>query len=81
VCINKYDLNTENTAVIESMAADGGFPVVGKVPFDTEFTRAMVQAATLIEYDAKSATSGILRRVWSTILSSPAMSAGQRTAA
>lgn len=81
VCINKYDLNTENTAVIESMAADGGFPVVGKVPFDTGFTKAMIEAATLIEYDAKGATSGILRRVWSTILRSPAMSAGQRTAA
>jgi MinD superfamily P-loop ATPase len=43
VCINKFDLNPDNSATIERMARDGGLPVVGRVPFDPAFTRAMVQ--------------------------------------
>ncbi len=81
VCINKFDLNPDNSMTIENMARESGLPVVGRVPYDTAFTHAMVQATTLIEHDADGSTSGCLRRVWQTIINTPAMTAGQRTAA
>jgi MinD superfamily P-loop ATPase len=75
VCINKFDLNPENSATIENMARDEGLPVVGRVPFDPNFTRAMVQGKTLIEYDACGPASESIRQVWSAIMGSPAMTA------
>lgn len=81
VCINKHDLNPDNSAVIDHMAREGGLPVVGRIPFDPAFTSAMVRATTLVEYDAGGATSACLRRVWETICRTSAMAEGQPTAA
>ena len=68
VCINKYDLNLENSAEIESLAGAGDYPVVGRVPFDPVFTRAMVQGQTLFEYDGQGPAGQHLRRVWDVII-------------
>ena len=81
VCINKFDLNPENTTTIENMARDGGLPVVGRVPFDPAFTRAMVQGKTLLEFDGNGSAASVLRQVWAAIINTPAMTAGQQTAA
>ena len=81
VCINKFDLNLENTTTIENMARDGGLPVVGRVPFDPAFTRAMVQGKTLLEFDGNGSAASVLRQVWAAIMNTPAMTAGQQTAA
>ena len=81
VCINKFDLNRENSATIEKMARDGGLPVVGRVPFDPAFTKAMIQAQSLVEFDDGGLAAAHLRRVWTTIMSTPAMTAEQPTAA
>lgn len=75
VCINKFDLNLENSDKIEKIANDAGLPVVGRVPFDPDFTHAMVQGKTLIEYDARGPASESVRQVWSAIMASPAMTA------
>jgi len=75
VCINKFDLNTENCVKIETIANDAGLPVVGRIPFDPNFTRAMVQGKTLIEYDESGPASQSIRQVWSAIMGSPAMTA------
>ncbi|MFO7713734.1 P-loop NTPase [Desulfosarcina sp.] len=75
VCINKYDLNPDNSATIERMASEGGLPVVGCIPFDPAFTRAMVQGKTLLEYDANGSAGEHLRKVWAAILRTPAMTA------
>jgi MinD superfamily P-loop ATPase len=76
VCINKFDLNPDNTATIEQMARDGNVPVVGRVPFDAAFTRAMVQGKTLMEYDGAGSAGEHLRKVWEYIINTPAMTAG-----
>jgi len=81
VCINKFDLNPENSATIERMARDGGLPVVGRIPFDPAFTQAMVQGKTLLEFDGNGSAAGGLRQVWAAIINTPAMTAGQQTAA
>lgn len=75
VCINKYDLNPQNSAKIETMAREGELPVVGRVPFDPAFTRAMVQGVTLVEFDAKGEAAKQLKTIWQAILQVPAMTA------
>jgi len=73
VCINKFDLNPENSAKIENLARAGGYLVVGRVPFDPVFTRAMVQGQTLLEYDGKGLAGQYVRSVWDAIVHSEAM--------
>jgi MinD superfamily P-loop ATPase len=73
VCINKYDLNTENSAKIETLAREGNLPIVGRVPFDPVFTRAMVLGQTVLEYDGHGPVGEHLRRVWASILNAGAM--------
>jgi MinD superfamily P-loop ATPase len=75
VCINKFDLNLDNCATIERMARDGGVPIVGRVPFDPAFTRAMVQGQTLLEFDGNGPAGDHLRQVWANIMRTSAMAA------
>ncbi len=75
ICINKFDLNTENTEAIEKMATENEVPVVGRIPFDPTFTRAMVQGKTLLEFDGNAAASDYIRRLWDAVMQTPAMMA------
>lgn len=75
VCINKFDLNPENCSRIEALAREGDFPVVGRVPYDPVFTRAMVQGKTLFEYDGEGTAAEHLRSVWKRIMNTAAMAA------
>jgi len=79
VCINKYDLNVENCTTIEKMTRDGGLPVVGRVPFDPLFTKAMVQGKTLPEFDGNGTASDHVRQVWAQIMRTAAMVADEST--
>ena len=63
VCINKYEVNEENTAAIEKFCTDRGVEVVGKIPYDLAFTRAMMEEKTIVEYDASS----VVKEVWNRI--------------
>jgi MinD superfamily P-loop ATPase len=49
VIINKFDLNLEQTASIETFCLDKGYPVVGKLPHDSVITEAMVQQLAVTE--------------------------------
>ncbi|HDP98867.1 MAG TPA: (4Fe-4S)-binding protein [bacterium] len=50
VCVNKYDLNAEMTDQIEGYCQENNIGFVGKIPYDTIVTDAMVQAKTIIEF-------------------------------
>ena len=50
-------------------------PVVGRVPFDQAFTRAMVKGKTLMEFDGNSSAGEHLRQVWGKIMHTAAMTA------
>ena len=50
VLINKYDINLENTENITKFCQSEKIEVVGKIPFDNAFTRAMVEGKTIIDY-------------------------------
>ncbi len=73
VCINKYDLNPQNSARIERLARESDFPVVGRVPFDSVFTRAMVKGQTILEYDGGGIAGQHLRSVWEAVIHCAAM--------
>lgn len=64
VCVNKYDLNPDITREIEEYAAEKNIGCLGRIPFDPLFTRAMIQAQTLFEYDGDSASGLAVREIW-----------------
>lgn len=51
VLINKADLNPDMTRQIEAVTRHKGLPVVGRLDYDPAFTRAQIQAQTVMEYD------------------------------
>jgi MinD superfamily P-loop ATPase len=73
VCVNKCDLNMENTAAIESMAASKGLPVVGRVPFDPAFVSAMVQARTITEFEPRGSAARAVADLWAAIMETETM--------
>jgi len=50
VCINKYDLNEDNTRQIGNYCLKQGIEVAGRIPFDNVVTEAMVHGAPVVEY-------------------------------
>ncbi len=58
----------EQTQAIEKLAKKHEMIVMGRVPFDPSFTKAMIQRQTVSEYDNKSAASQAVAKVWDNIL-------------
>ncbi len=50
VCINKADVNPEETREIAGRARHYGMEVVGEIPYDEAFTKAQIMKATVTEY-------------------------------
>lgn len=50
VCINKYDINEEQTHNIEKFCSSQGVGVVGRIPFDTVVTEAISHGLPVVEY-------------------------------
>ncbi len=69
VCINKIDLYPEGAARIEAYCQRQGLPLIGKLPFDTTITRAMVQGQPVTAYQPDSAISQALKAAWERVLS------------
>jgi len=63
VCVNKYDLNTENSSSIEEFCETNEIEVVGKIPFDSIFTEAMIAAKPVIEYAPESSVSKAIKEL------------------
>jgi MinD superfamily P-loop ATPase len=66
VCINKYDLNEENTRQIESHCLSQGVPIAGKIPFDNVVTLSIIQGVPVVEYSSGRVTQEI-ERMWHTL--------------
>jgi MinD superfamily P-loop ATPase len=64
VCVNKYDINEENTERILNFCASKGVEVVGKIPFDCIVTEAMVAGKPMMEYAPKSNVSKAIEELW-----------------
>lgn len=68
VCINKADLFPQGTVEIEVFCEQKGFPVIGRLPFDTVVTEAMVQGQPVTEYRPDSPVSQALLAAWERVL-------------
>ena len=64
VCVNKFDLNLELTREIEKYAKEKEIACLGRIPFDPIFTKAMIQAQTVFEYDGQSNVGDAIRSTW-----------------
>ncbi len=64
MCVNKFDLNPEQTNGIEEFAKGENIHVLGRIPFDPVFIKSMVQGQTIFEYDGDSQTSQTVASVW-----------------
>jgi MinD superfamily P-loop ATPase len=64
VCINKFDLNPEVGRGIEAYARAKNIAVMGRIPFDPAFTRAMVQGQNIVEFDPHSQGCAAVERIW-----------------
>ena len=70
VCINKYDINRENTRRIVEFCESNSIEVAGNIPFDSLVTRAMVAGKPVVEHSPKSMVSKEIEEVWERILTS-----------
>jgi MinD superfamily P-loop ATPase len=68
VCVNKYDLNEENTGRIAAFCKSNGVEVVGKIPFDQIVTEAMVAGKPIVEYSPESSVSQAIKEMWQSTL-------------
>jgi len=68
VCVNKYDINEENTEQIVNFCVSRDVEVVGKIPFDPIVTKAMVAGKPIVEYASKSEVSEAIDELWKRIL-------------
>ncbi len=65
VCINKYDINQEKTNEIIEYCSRKDILIAGRIPYSEDFTKAMVEGKTIIEYGSE--ISGAVRKVWDEI--------------
>jgi len=63
VCINKYDINLDNSSAIEGYCKKNKLEVVGKILYNPEVTKAMVNKKSVIEYSCGELTKEI-ERIW-----------------
>jgi len=66
VCINKYDINEENTRKIEDYCNSRDIRVASKIPFDNAVTEALVRGVPVVEYD-KGRVSQEMGKLWHNI--------------
>ncbi len=70
VCVNKYDINRENTERIAEFCTQNNIEVAGKIPFDPMVTKAMVAGKPVVEYSPESIVSKEIVEVWERIIAS-----------
>lgn len=63
VCVNKYDINEENTSRIEQKCKEQGISVVGKIPYDEDFIHAIVAGIPLTKFSSNKSSSEV-RNLW-----------------
>jgi len=66
VCINKYDINEENTRAIEDYCRSQNVDVAARIPYDNVVTEAMVRNLPVVEYNHGSISQSI-EQMWSKI--------------
>ena len=73
LCVNKYDLNLAMTEKIEAYGRSRNMTLLGRIPFDPIFTRAMIEGKNVLEYAPDSQAAVAMKEVWEKIMAFPAM--------
>ena len=68
IIINKADLNTEQAALIEDIAAQNASGVIARIPFDRAVNDALMAGKTVIQH-GESAAADAIRQAWEEVLS------------
>lgn len=68
VCINKFDINEDNTRKIEEYCKKNNIPVLGRIPFDPIVTEAILEGVPVVEYSPESLVSREIKRIWEKVL-------------
>lgn len=66
ICINKYDLNKDNTRQIEDFCLNQGVQVAARIPFDNVVTEALVRGLPVVEY-SQGGVSQQIESLWQTL--------------
>ena len=66
VCINKWDINEENSRIIEDYCMAKGIDVIGKLLYGDEPVNAMMQNLTVIEHSDGEFSKGV-RKLWDSL--------------
>ena len=67
ICVNKFDLNPAEARIIEDVAREKDLTVLGRIPFDPIFTKAMVQGKNVFEYGTNSEAGRVIKQIWGKI--------------
>jgi len=79
VCINKYNINEDNTCRIENYCRSQGVDVIAKVSFDKVVTEAMVHGLPVVKYsDGK--VSRQINMLWNNIVERLTVNKGEHHA-
>ena len=65
--INKYDINLDMAARLETNFQELAIPVIGRLPFDEDMVKSMVEGKTIVEYAPDGEISKQLSLVWQTL--------------
>ncbi len=66
VCINKYDINEDNTRQIESYCLSHDVELASRLPFDNVVTEALVRRVPVVEY-SRNRVAQELEKLWQTV--------------
>ena len=67
-CINKFDINPENSGQVEAWCRERSIPVAGKIPFDPAVPESVVRGTPFVEH-VSNPTSDEIRKTWGAVLS------------
>lgn len=67
ICINKFDINMENSAKIKEYCKKNNISVVGKLPYDNNMTKAMVFEKSVVEY-SNGELSDNIKSMWNKVI-------------
>lgn len=65
VCVNKWDINPQQTEKIEAAARSAGAEVTGRIRYDRSITQAQLLKKTVVELDSRAGDD--IRIVWKQI--------------
>jgi MinD superfamily P-loop ATPase len=63
VCINKFDINRQNSEKIGSHCDTNGCKIIGEIPYEPKVVEALVHRKTVMEYPCNG-VEAIVQRMW-----------------